>query len=520
MMNAMPSHPRFSVSASASSARGTRVVSLLALALSLLIPGAALADAPGLPKGYASDELPPPAETKAGPQVAQVQDQVTDEPAAQDETFAETDPAALSDFREPLAAHGTWEEDGTYGTVWVPSSVVVGADFAPYQSHGHWEYTADGDWLWVSDFDWGYIPFHYGRWVWIGGRGWAWIPGRVYAPAWVVFRTSDYGYIGWAPMPPAWYWSGGIAYSLWFTPSAAYVFCPTRHVFHHHVHTYVVRDRDIVQRIGAHSRVYRPAAVSGGTPAGGAAKAPEGQGGSAEAKAPAKGTPYALGEEKKKAGSYVRGPSLAEAQIPSGAEPKVRAAHDARATAYATRSGTIKAKAQPPISRGFVGAPGGSPSFGGQADPRSFGKGLPSSRPMPSGVPSTPRGQVRTPADRTPSTPFFSGGGGHSKPTFERNPNFNKAPSHSVPSRTTPRPPTNSRPSVTPQPPRSNNSVTVPRQPAPAVKSSPAPRSAPTVRSAPSSPKPSVSGSKSSSSGSKSSSSSSKSSSSSSSKRK
>ena len=89
-----------------------------------------------------------------------------------------TDPSALSDFREPLSPYGTWVEDPTYGTVWVPSAVVVGADFAPYQTAGHWELSADHDWIWVSDYEWGYVPVHYGRWGWIAGRGWASIFGR------------------------------------------------------------------------------------------------------------------------------------------------------------------------------------------------------------------------------------------------------------------------------------------------------------------------------------------------------
>src|SRR5882724_6357902 len=53
-------------------------------------------------------------------------------------TAADTDPSALGDFHDSLAPYGTWEEDATYGTVWVPASTVVGADFTPYVSAGHW----------------------------------------------------------------------------------------------------------------------------------------------------------------------------------------------------------------------------------------------------------------------------------------------------------------------------------------------------------------------------------------------
>src|ERR1700737_1481544 len=34
------------------------------------------------------------------------------------EGYADTDPAALSDFRQPLEPYGTWADDSQYGTVW------------------------------------------------------------------------------------------------------------------------------------------------------------------------------------------------------------------------------------------------------------------------------------------------------------------------------------------------------------------------------------------------------------------
>src|SRR5262245_56205214 len=94
------------------------------------------------------------------------------------DSYQDNDPSALTDFRAPLEPYGTWVDDSTYGTVWQPSRTVVGADFVPYSTAGHWVY--DDDWVWVSDYEWGWAPFHYGRWVWIDGRGWIWIPGRVY----------------------------------------------------------------------------------------------------------------------------------------------------------------------------------------------------------------------------------------------------------------------------------------------------------------------------------------------------
>src|SRR5262249_36285110 len=139
----------------------------------------AMADPPSpLPKGYASDELPqlpasspsasprqdvtrtqeaPPSKPPSAAQAAAPQQQ---QPAAaeqqqgaqQQDEYADTDPSALTDFREPLAPYGVWVEDPTYGTVWVPSAEAAGPDFAPYVSSGSWSLTSDGDWYWVSDY--------------------------------------------------------------------------------------------------------------------------------------------------------------------------------------------------------------------------------------------------------------------------------------------------------------------------------------------------------------------------------
>jgi hypothetical protein len=171
---------------------------------------------------------------------------------------ADTDPSALTTFRPALDPYGAWVADSTYGTVWVPNRDVVGADFAPYVSRGHWALTADDDWIWVSDYPFGWAVFHYGRWVWITGNGWAWIPGRTYANAWVVWRvpTAGYAYVGWAPMPPTWGWYNGYAFGLWYSPPLPYVFCPSAYVFDRRVHYHIVRDRHLVRDIAGHTHVY------------------------------------------------------------------------------------------------------------------------------------------------------------------------------------------------------------------------------------------------------------------------
>lgn len=265
------------------------------------------------------------------------------EPAAKVQTFSadpvETDPSALEDFREPLAPYGAWVEHPTYGTIWIPSARAVGQDFAPYQTAGRWAQTPSGEWLWVSDYAWGHIPFHYGRWVWIDAEGWAWIPGRVYAPAWVVWRVGDGGYIGWAPMAPRYAWFDGVAVTLWIAPPLAYVFCPTSHIFHHHVHRHVVRERAVVEQAVTSTRVYQPAIPTMASP---------------QTEAP-----------REKSAAVPRGPSLREAGIKT--KPPTATRPDARSLRF-SRPRAKQEGAAPPRALAPQGANGGRPVV---APPRS-----------------------------------------------------------------------------------------------------------------------------------------------------
>jgi hypothetical protein len=242
--------------------------------------------------------------------------------------------------------------------VWMPSSVVVGADFAPYVSHGHWGLTASSSWLWVSDFSWGWAPFHYGRWVWIGGRGWGWIPGRVYSPAWVVWRTGFYDdyYVGWAPMPPTWYWHGGWAVRLGYVPYAPYVFCSSTHVFAPHVRPYLAPPAR-VGLIGPRTQPYVAAAPgvasTGHSPI-----------------------------------TMTRGPSMADAHIPMGSIPVQRVTPEARAVAFAQSR---------PQARPYA-SPQGGPLMGrGDMYGRTPGSSVPTTRP------SGPGPQVYAPRPLSPA---------------------------------------------------------------------------------------------------------------------
>ena len=214
--------------------------------------------------GLALSAFPSSARADDGDDDDDTAEAADDEGDASSVEIEDTDPSAVVIFRSKLTPYGSWIDHPVYGTIWVPNHDVVGDDFAPYVSSGHWALTDDGDWMWVSQYDWGYIPFHYGRWVWVSGTGWAWIPGRVYAPAWVVWRTGDAGYLGWAPMPPAYYWVDGYAVGIWAVPPAAFVFCRTTYVFRTDVRTYVVHDRSEVHTAASGTHGYHSAHPTGG----------------------------------------------------------------------------------------------------------------------------------------------------------------------------------------------------------------------------------------------------------------
>jgi len=183
-----------------------------------------------------------------------------DDPALQgegqpDDAYIDTDPSALADFRPALDDHGTWADDESYGTVWVPNGAEVGTDFAPYVTGGHWTY--ENDYVWASDYSWGWVAFHYGRWVVSPVRGWVWIPGRTYAGAWVVWRVGADGseYLGWAPMAPAWIWINGMPVATVAPTPAPYVYCRGEDVFAPAVATRVVRG-EAVAPIAAQTHPY------------------------------------------------------------------------------------------------------------------------------------------------------------------------------------------------------------------------------------------------------------------------
>ena len=137
---------------------------------------------------------------------------------------------SISYFYESLAPYGEWFQDSSYGWCWTPYDEP--ANWRPY-SDGHWTYS-DYGWLWVSNEPWGWASYHYGRWFFDDSYGWTWVPGYEWAPAWVAWRSSDDGWVGWAPLPPTARWddSAGLNYTDSNSiPPDRWSFVPRQHVF-------------------------------------------------------------------------------------------------------------------------------------------------------------------------------------------------------------------------------------------------------------------------------------------------
>jgi len=201
-------------------------------------------------------QSPPPSveRDRSGDVVAESEEAADED----DDENAESQERAVREFTPHLAPYGHWVDDPHYGRVWVPARTVVGAEFRPYVSGGHWELTASDEWLWASDYPFGWVTFHYGRWAWLSGGGWGWVPGYVWAPAWVSFRVGSGGYVGWGPVPPYSVWRGGVFVSLGVYRPVPYIFCPTSYVFARSMPRYIVRDRHRVHSIARDTYRYRP----------------------------------------------------------------------------------------------------------------------------------------------------------------------------------------------------------------------------------------------------------------------
>jgi hypothetical protein len=316
--------------------------------------------------------------------------------------YDDTDPTALTSFHSTLEPYGAWTTDATYGTVWVPHAHVVGPEFSPYVSAGHWAY--DDDYVWVSDYSWGWAPFHYGRWTYISGRGWGWIPGRTYRGAWVNWRTGDdgYGYVGWAPMAPTYYWNSGVAVALYAPPPSPYIFVRTQQVFHAAPSTCVVRED--VGVIASRTRVRATPEVASNRTAG----QPEvGHAGSEHERAAGAG-PSGYGSGHGHRGPHPQSLGLAEHQV-------TRVAVDHPSLAPARAIASRPSSAQPNAGSSIAGSSIGGSNIGGSSIAAANGPTLPQ-RSAPARSPSNfgeraPRANfgARVPPERVerPSVPQY-----------------------------------------------------------------------------------------------------------------
>ncbi|MFL5320265.1 MAG: DUF6600 domain-containing protein [Myxococcaceae bacterium] len=140
-------------------------------------------------------------------------------------------------FGTALSPYGEWVSVSRVGRVWRPYRSVVGAEFVPYETGGHWV-NSDYGWMFVSDYEWGWAPFHYGRWFMDPIYGWVWVPDSVWGPAWVDWRYGG-GYVGWAPLAPA-----AFAVSYWHPH---YCFVETRYFTEPNFYRYRVPDYRVPQ---------------------------------------------------------------------------------------------------------------------------------------------------------------------------------------------------------------------------------------------------------------------------------
>jgi hypothetical protein len=111
------------------------------------------------------------------------------------------DPVTMDDLQQATQPYGEWLDTPEYGRVWQPDQGVVGDDFEPYLTNGHW-ISADEGWAFESAWVWGWATFHYGRWLYDARTTrWFWSPDLVWSPAWVQWRTVG-DTVAWVPLAP------------------------------------------------------------------------------------------------------------------------------------------------------------------------------------------------------------------------------------------------------------------------------------------------------------------------------
>ena len=71
-------------------------------------------------------------------------------------------PGTSRTFRDELSPYGQWIET-PQGPVWKPAE--ANAEFTPYTTNGHWEYTdSNVGWVFESEAPYSHVVYHYGNW--------------------------------------------------------------------------------------------------------------------------------------------------------------------------------------------------------------------------------------------------------------------------------------------------------------------------------------------------------------------
>jgi FecR protein len=141
-----------------------------------------------------------------------------------------------------LDDYGTWKEEPTYGSVWVPNNVPVG--WAPY-SNGYWNWVNPWGWTWVDYAPWGFAPYHYGRWNYFGGY-WGWCPGPIYARPF--YGPAFVGFVGGFGFGVGFGWGGGVGWFPlgWGEPFHPWYHCGPHYWHNVNVHNTYIRNVNVI----------------------------------------------------------------------------------------------------------------------------------------------------------------------------------------------------------------------------------------------------------------------------------
>ncbi len=161
-----------------------------------------------------------------------------------------------------LDDYGTWKEEPTYGSVWVPNDVPAG--WSPY-SNGYWNWVNPWGWTWVDYAPWGFAPYHYGRWNNFGGY-WGWCPGPIYARPF--YGPAFVGFVGGLGFGVGFGWGGGIGWFPlgWGEPFHPWYHCGPNYWHNVNVHNTYIRNVNVINnRNYNYAYAHNPHAVTATT---------------------------------------------------------------------------------------------------------------------------------------------------------------------------------------------------------------------------------------------------------------